>query len=335
MTKVNTFSFSKLYELIIKNVPEIRTVQLKIKVMKAFVSIYYNSTLTMVYNELSDAAYRSNVLRYSWLSAHLITMTGSIYYFYSVILNNHTDILLGYKASVVGSCITYSLVTLNHLMILIEGHNKPISKKKVGSASSKSQASINLKETRFSNLLNTENTHLLAISFLTLTSPMNGLKLITFLIYSIMNLSTFVISDLFESNPVMSSLMPLLEYLVCPLLKFSNNVSFLLIFVYAKEMMFEQNYSSFLTYTLVYCLKLDSSQHCRDSLHSMLLFFDYFLISIHAPVTVLKIWHQFRIVMFNLIPTSENPYVNATVKQDRVASLIVDYFPVVNDVFDI
>lgn len=334
--KVRPLSIQSLYRAI-TSLPEIQAIWFHILVAKAhWCSLNHQvwayckkatTELTTFLSWLLDAAYtwwgHTGVLKYLWLTSHLATVVGFLMYVNVVPGGCH------YEATLVACTITYLLVTYRSLRITYYNIRKSIERQ------SKSVDLINASASDFelSSVVLSENTQLVCVSVLLYLSPPNTLKLLSFHIYSVMNLLSYVLLEFCQSY-TLSPGIEALNSVEFPLLMAANYSEIAVIFVYLRECFTTRNVSNFLLYLLLYVMKLMRSDVARLSLHSILI--------IAAKLLTTSPSSTIGPILLQILPVSppantpENNTDRSKLvrKKTRVASLIFDCFPVVNDIFE-
>lgn len=335
--KIKPLSIQSLYQ-IVAVMPEIRGLKsvavaaknsLNNLQMKALLQWTYTwagitAFVVWVVDTIALWWYATDILKYLWLGSHLLTVGGFLVYM---------KILPGgdsYTVTLVACTMTYLLVTYRSLRIAYYNISKSIQRQSRPVEMISSSPSV----VEISDVVFSENTQLVCVSLLLHLSPTNTFKLVSFYIYSVMNLLSYVMMEFCQIYSL-SPGVQVLNYIEFPLLMAANYSEIFVIFIYLQECFTEGNISNFLLYCLLYQMRLMKSDISRLSLHSI-------LIVVAKLVTASPSSHLgpvlLRVFPISASAKSPEPKVGASrkisVKKPRVASLIFDCFPVVNDIFD-
>lgn len=335
--KIKPLSIQSLYQ-VVAAMPEIRELKSVAVAAKNYLhNLQIQAFLQWSYTWVATTAFvvwvvdtvaswwsATDVLKYLWLGSHLLTVGGFLVYM---------KILPGgdsYTATLVACTMTYLLVTYRSLRIAYYNISKSIQRQsRPVEMISPSPSVVEISDVVFS-----ENTQLVCVSLLLHLSPTNTFKLLSFYIYSMMNLLSYVMLEFCQIYSL-SPGVQVLNYIEFPLLMAANYSEIFVIFIYLQECFTEGNISNFLLYCLLYQMRLMKSDISRLSLHSI-------LIVVAKLVTASPSSHLgpilLRVLPISASANSPEPKVGASrkisVKKPRVASLIFDCFPVVNDIFD-
>lgn len=266
----------------------------------------------------------TDILKYLWLGSHLLTVGGFLMYIKILPGGN------SYNVTLAACTMTYLLVTYRSFRVAYYNLSKTIQRQsRPVEMISSSTSVVEISEVVFS-----ENSQLVCVSLLLHLSPTNSFKLLSFYIYSVMNLLSYVMLELCQIYSLSPGVQAL-NYIEFPLLMAANYSEIFVIFIYLQECFTKGNISNFLLYCLLYQMRLMKSDISRLSLHSILI--------VAAKLVTASPSSHLGPVLLRVFPISastKSPEVNPgaprkiSVKKPRVASLIFDCFPVVNDIFD-
>lgn len=272
-----------------------------------------------VLESIHDMPPIGSVLQSAWTATHTLTIFGGLgYIWYRMKLDSAYDVraLQCYNTIAISSTCVYLLVTYRHIcLLLIQGKLDGIP---------------------FSIIMKSENTHLLGMSLLVLVSPCNAWKILSLFIYSFLNLSTYIMVDLFPESSLSDAMLPLLTYLEESLLITGAILDFLVIFVYFWDLLAGNTSYYVVVYSMIFCIRLENSESCRQAIKWMFSI-GYYLMQ-GKPWTV-RLVALMKVVESFLIPpedvlfseTPEIPQTSASLVKKRIASLRFDSYYIVND----
>ncbi|KAH3676416.1 hypothetical protein WICMUC_002047 [Wickerhamomyces mucosus] len=168
------------------------------------------------------------------------------------------DILLeanAYKVSTLGSALTYLIVL----------YRANFEDKVVEFNEHKNEVIVKSKLMTMSEFVKNENAQLLGYVLLWNFTPRSLIKLVPFLIYSMLNLTSFLTSEVIPDYPFSLALIPLLNYLEVPLLIIASHFDIFSFFILFKECIDIQNAYPFIIFLLIWLLRYESSEACRSS----------------------------------------------------------------------
>lgn len=288
------------------------------------------------------------ILQSLWTITHASTLVSTITYFYYKLCRERFWAKCSYFLAGTSMLATYCLVTYRHSVLLISR------RKQVPRGSSKSL------DNPLIALLKSENTFLLVMSVLILLSQENGFKIVSFFIYSSMNIVSHILFEWFPDGSLSAAMTPLFSYFEESLLLIAATSDVMVNGIYLYECTYTDSKCQFVIYLTVFLLRLESSETCREAVSLFLLVFrscftlakrsvgfevaasDSHEASTVPPLAALladltthdikESW-QLKLAPFSTkgvreISTSDYPNLR---KRDRIASLVFDSFSVVND----
>lgn len=270
-----------------------------------------------------------SMLQSAWIATHFLTLLGGLgYIWFRMKLDSAYDYsaLQCYNLMAISITSVYLLVTYRHIFLLL---------------STNKQSKI--EEIPFSIIMKSENTQLLIMSLLVLVSPCNVWKILSSCIYSFLNLSTYIMLDVFPETSLTEAVLPLLTYLEDSLLVSGAIIDFFAVFVYLYEFLTTNTSYYVIIYFMILCTRLENSESCRQAMKWM--FSTSYYLMERNPwlirfVAILKAIEVFLIPKEEQPPqsamaidTAETPQTGISVmkKRDRIASIRFDSFYVVND----
>ncbi|KAK6204267.1 uncharacterized protein RJT21DRAFT_132005 [Scheffersomyces amazonensis] len=267
MTKVTPVSALQVMDATIQCIPELQFMSpanikhlyynlIKSNPYVIQMTIFFTSLKSTIYQQLPDYPSINQVLQYSWITSHFMTIIGTFLF----CLNITGDSLLWYWISLFGSVLTYSLVTYHHCLINL--------------SSSDSGGPNN--EITLVKIINSENTPLLGMTLLALFTPTNSFKLLPSTIYSLLNLINYVLIELHPTSKLSSLTVPLFGFLEEKLLLLAVNIELGNLFVYGIQSILSRYAYSSILYFMLICLKIQNSYYCCEAIkqwYSVITFF--------------------------------------------------------------
>lgn len=244
-------------------------------------------------------------LQYLWVTSHSITLITTVCYVLRV-SNLFTDAVpsqLLYRVSEVACVLTYTIVTYRRYSLFISFLLK------------QEQNQVARRSVHLSEILKTENFHLLAFSLLWCSTNQNLFKLLPFTIYSVLNLSSFILNDLIPEYQISEALRPLMDYLENPLLILAAHIDGLVFGILIQECIEANSYYALVLYSLIWGLRVESSEASRCSLYTVLTIIDYFVYQDYSPEWLKNNWERIMRNITTLIPLT-------TFQKDDMASFI-------------
>lgn len=120
--------------------------------------------------------------------------------------------------------------------------------------------------TNWHNTLNSENFLLLIQAFIWFFTPYKLTKLLSFAIYSALNIVHYIMLDLYPNAQFCLAAIPLLNYLEPTLMLSTAFLDISLIIILLIESVYQKSYWGFAIYTYTWALKSQSSQHAKNAL---------------------------------------------------------------------
>ncbi|KAK6464978.1 hypothetical protein DFJ63DRAFT_332421 [Scheffersomyces coipomensis] len=227
----------------------------------------------------------SLILHYSWISSHLLTIIGTVLYSFNLFGNTSIPpvhdfqldyqinwLICWYALSVSGSMLAYALVLYHHYLIILNssGSNELLND------NDNDQQDQNEKEITLIKILNSENTPLLGISILTLFTPINITKLFPSTIYSLLNISSYILIELYPKTKLFELTFPLFVIVENKLLLMAAILELFNFFIYLTHSLFNKTHSySTILYLMLICLKIQNSYYSCLAIKYVFQFFTY------------------------------------------------------------
>ncbi|KAH3667124.1 hypothetical protein OGAPHI_002773 [Ogataea philodendri] len=224
-------------------------------------------------------------LQYIWILSHFVTFLGAVMHFFRFITPESWIFVQipWYNLSLTGSIVTYSLVVYRrHILdpdLLVSSPTDSIK------AHQMDYQTVPLTE-----ILKSENTHLLVYSCLWLTTPTNMLKILPFAAYSLLNLTNYCIIEAFPKHPLSLAITPLVSYIEYPLLLFAAHVDLAVIGLLCKEAKNLGSLYVLIFYIFVWGLRVESSDASRLAVANLLKFLDKVFNEDVLPGSVYNLW---------------------------------------------
>ncbi|ODQ78894.1 hypothetical protein BABINDRAFT_162560 [Babjeviella inositovora NRRL Y-12698] len=261
------------------------------------------AVIPLQFSDLSPISFSHLIfsLQHVWLISHAITLLSVFgYVFVSLDSATHSSTLRSwYLTADLATIITYSVVIYRrHLVTTVRN---------LGSLSVATPGSTYppvYRHTRIplSEVLRSENAHLLAFGLLWLATPQNIIKLLPFACYSFLNLGHFLINECFSYSLLSAAIAPLLAYLEAPLLLGAAHTDIFIILILLKETVQNRSAFALFFYAFIWGLRLESSDASRSSLYSVLWAIDLFFNRRDVPVNVRESWVHVKTGITTLIP---------------------------------
>ncbi|OBA18986.1 hypothetical protein METBIDRAFT_13749 [Metschnikowia bicuspidata var. bicuspidata NRRL YB-4993] len=269
--------------------------------------------ITTLYKKGKNLPNMTNMelMKFVWLISHLLCDCGFLTSLWS-------ENPLWYYISIGGAISTYTVAFVRHMLVLVHG---------------------NLafrEEIPLASLLNAENSLLLVAAWLHFTSSPNPLKLISFAIFSYMNLISFILHELISANSFTTALFPVLSCIEPLLLGFACFSDYCLQLLYYREYILDETPLLYgLIFSYISFKRLEKSELARVSLYS---FFDMtfaILIKVRAPQFLLHLLERLQAFVYLLVPIqisgdSEN-VTRKTSVGTRATSIFFEPILIIND----
>ncbi|CCE82888.1 Piso0_002644 [Millerozyma farinosa CBS 7064] len=284
-----------------------------------------------------------------WFTAHFFTILGTTGYLNHTLrsnLLNERGGSLWYSITICSCVTTYALVIYRYMTLLLSHSTK--------AKNQNERDSFLLTESLFTEsaiegiiplaaILKSEDMYLLGFAVLALSSEENIFKTLSFFIYSFINLSLYLVNDLYQNASFSVAIAPLVNYVEEPLLLVAANMDFVTMFVYIKESLVKSQPYCLVLYTIGFCLKMESSTYSRIALHKILQNLTKIMIHSHLPVTLLGKWQKVIDFLAVLVPVHSLDNINQAVEdvekvpdtrnsQSRKSSIAFDSFSIINDI---
>lgn len=250
------------------------------------------------------------VVRAIWLLSHL---TCAITLPLFVVTSSASS----YRFCVAGAIATYTVSFWRHLLILVSG------------------AGDGGNDIPLALLLNSENTLLLMVAWLHLTSAPSALKIFNFALFLYMNLVTYVLHEVLPVNLFTTALIPVLTCVEPALLGTTCFADYIVQVLYYREY---YRGDTAILYGLIFSYitfkRLEKSALARASLFSMLSFFRKTLIFLRMPGRVVNAFSVFHIAVQTLIPLEPSratALTGRTSVKTRATSIFFEPVLIIND----
>lgn len=196
-----------------------------------------------------------------WAFSHVLTIFGTLTYVFTAAAQNHLLSQFSYKLSVLGSIITYLVVlyrsnlTVNEEVIEVDESKKRIA------------VVVDTQRISISELLKNENAQLLGYALLWWVTPQSGFKILPFFIYSLLNITTFVTTQIIPESSLTAAITPLLNYIEVPMLIGASHLDLLIFVIMLKQSLVSQSGYALFIYTFIWVLRFETSEASRSSLN--------------------------------------------------------------------
>lgn len=201
-----------------------------------------------------------------WALSHVATIVGFVCYVYALAAG---ELELGglressYKLTMLSMTVTFVIVmyraNFEEQLVINDNKEEVIVKPKV----------MSVRE-----LIQNDNALLFATILLWNFTLESVLKLLPFVIYAMINLSSFFIQEVIPHRPLSRALLPLFDYLELPLLTVASHFDLLNMFSLFKESYESHNGYPSVIYFWVWCLRFESSEISRSSVKALFGFVD-------------------------------------------------------------
>ncbi|ODV96288.1 hypothetical protein PACTADRAFT_80329 [Pachysolen tannophilus NRRL Y-2460] len=265
-------------------------------------------------------------LQYIWVFSHSVTLISTLFYLGCIVdakKKGNNPNSFWYKAADLGAVFTYSVVLYRRYSLILQmsfSNNKEGMEEKQGNEEVANN-STTLTKIPLSEILKSENAHLLMFSLLWLSTPVNLLKILPFSLYSLLNLSHYLSIEILPDSQFSDAIIPLINYLETPMLVAASHLDILNFLVLGKECFKFKNGYSLALYTLTWCLRLETSEATRYSFHNIIAAIDYLVEnSTFLPKSIKNCWlTNLRKSITTLIPlniVSDEKNINVRSNQE-------------------
>lgn len=155
-----------------------------------------------------------------------------------------------------------------------------------------------------SYILKTENVQLIISAFLWTVTNESFFKLVPFAIYSILNISCFLVFEAYPQSHFSVALAPFISYIKNPCLIFSAFVDIFIIGLLLNESYHNNSYYVFFLYTFVWGLKMDNSEASRIAVYKIMKVIDLGFNHKFVPYKITHYWVCFKQRIFRLLSIS-------------------------------
>lgn len=267
----------------------------KIEIRKLKIDLSFEKIDYLVkYNLLSIFPEVTLTLKYIWGISHCITIIGTVGYFLTIFnfnkANSSEPIYLKptiwYYSADIGAILTYSIV------IFISINN----------------SMPELVPFTLSKFLKFENSHLLSFAILWLFTPITIFKILPFTLYSLLNLSNYLAVEIFPESSMAELMNSLIEILETPLLLMAAHLDLLLFPIILVQSTKQQNLYPYVIYTIIWCLRIESSEVSKTSLYCLIHTIDNWIEnSRYVDRFSYEKWVVFKTFMDRQLPLKLNP----------------------------
>ncbi|CDK25149.1 unnamed protein product [Kuraishia capsulata CBS 1993] len=199
-----------------------------------------------------------------------------------------------YGQSLWGAILTYSLVLVRFYLLGVLADEETLSEYFGGVKDGKSVL--------LSEILKSENFHLLLCAILWQFTKPSLTKILPYGVYSFLNITSYLTVDAFPGNQLSVALLPLKTYSE-PLLLLGAAWAELLIFgSLARESWEGESVFYFYFYLFLWGLRTDSSEATRTAFHNVVDMFDWLLLNRLCPPAIRQSWLSFKRPLYALIP---------------------------------
>lgn len=235
----------------------------------------------------------TSIMESSWLLSHAITLLGTIMYFISALNGGESywATVPWYNYIILSAMSTYSIVV----------YSRPSEYDEDSTASEQNN-------TPLYDLLKSEDTYLLIYAFLWACTPHNILKVLSFSIYSLLNLTDYLIFDAFFDYPFSKAFAPFVNYIEDPLMILSAHIDLAVIGLLFVESFQTHTFYPLVLYTFTWILRIQFSQTSRLAITNLLALLNYIILQPDIPDRIRNGWIRCRskvVKMFLLNPKHE------------------------------
>lgn len=237
-----------------------------------------------------------------WAFSHVLTIFGTLSYaFTAAAAQSHALSHLSYKLSVLGSIITY--------LVVLYRSNPTVNEEVIEVDESKNRIAVVVDTQRISisELLKNENAQLLGYALLWWVTPQSVVKILPFFLYSLLNITTFVTTQMIPESSLAFAITPLLNYLEVPMLIGASHLDLLIFVVMLKQALSSQSGYALFIYSFIWVLRFESSEASRSSLNIVIKLLDDRVPK--EDVRLYKLWKSVRWVLGLFVPLEKDESV--------------------------
>lgn len=249
-----------------------------------------------------------------WIGSHMSCFLG----FFLYVL---TQASWCYMLSVLGAVFTFAVSVCQQFEVLA------------------CEASQNKEKIPIAQLVNLESTMLLGAALLHLTTPQNGLKLVSFAVFSWIHLASYVLNDVLPINSFTSSLFPVFGCIEPVLLSVACYVDYFVVAVYYFQVIWRQVslvYALIFTYLSV--RRMEHSELSRISLYNLVRFFHKLSQKPNVPAPINRFADAVKLFVEAMIPIGATgngyhgpPGNEAASSKTRATSIFFDRVSIIDD----
>lgn len=224
-----------------------------------------------------------------WLISHVITILGFMIYSIGIFNpeKHYLSIFPSYKLTNYSCILTYIIVIYKRYFCDEIIEQKVIDNK-----------------TLISYILKTENVQIIIFAFLWIVTKASVFKLIPFVIYSLLNVSCFLVFEAFPETQFSISLAPFVNYIKNPLLIFSAFIDIFVIGLLFYEAFQSNSYYALFLYVFIWCLRMDNSEASRIAIFNIIQVIDKLFKNNLIPTKIKQTWICFKIKVLRLLSFS-------------------------------
>lgn len=287
------------------NAPEMRAVTLVISKTFCFVS-------TQAVKALSSLG--SNAVKNIWVGSHVFCVSG-----YSLYLFLRGPFF--YRFSVFGALLTYSLSVFKDFQMLT-----------LNSYQNGRKAPLVL-------LLNSESALLVCSAMIHAVTPPQMLKLVSFAVFSWLNLAWFFINEIIPNNSFSESLLPLVRYMDPILMNVACYADYSVMIVYFYQFVTGQTLLVYLAiFTYLSLRRIEHSNFSRKTLYNLVCILHSSSQCAYVPRQVSVLTASIKKFVATMVPIEPGPshyeedvYKGYASVQTRASTMAYDGFSVIDD----
>lgn len=290
----------------IMNAPEVRAVALVICKTVCSVSAHAVNSFSFL---------GSNTVKHIWVGSHVFCITGYVLY---LCLQGP----LYYRLSVCGALLTYSLSVIKDFQMLSlspyqNGRSPPLIL-----------------------LLNSESALLVCSTTIHAVTPPNLLKLMSFAVFSWLNLAWFMVNEIIPNNSFTDSLLPLIKYVDPLLMNLASYADHSVVLVYFYQFVTGQTLLVYLAiFTYLSLRRIEHSNFSRKTLFNLVCILDSFSQTSYVPRQVAALAASMKAHVSNLVMIEPAPnhsedeiHKGYTSMYTRNSTMAYDGFSVIDDI---
>lgn len=230
-----------------------------------------------------------------WAFSHLLTILGTSTYLFAIISNNYHLWVFSYKVAVLGSIITY--------LVVLYRSNLSVEEEVVDVDESKTRVELVVETQRISasELLKNENAQLLGYAILWWITPESVFKILPFYLYSSLNITTFITTQVIPESAFAVAITPLLNFLEIPMLIGASHLDLIVFAVMLKQALISGSGYAFFIYSFIWVLRFETSEASRTSLNTCVNLLDELISADHQSFVYYN-WRRCRWLLNKIVP---------------------------------